>query len=107
MYQTQASVEAIEKTVDTQEKQAKCMEGMVTQQYKGALTLTQPKPEAPVFGGDSVEYSNFVKAFECLIESRTKKVVLQDCITLCSSIQKERFKSSCQLFSYGSRRKLS
>ena len=70
--QSQTSVEAIERMVDIQEKQAKCMEGLVNQQYKSALTLTLPKPEVPVFGGDPVEYSNFVKAFECLIESRTE-----------------------------------
>ena len=58
--------------VDIQEKQAKCREGLVNQQYKSALNLTMPKPEVPVFGGDSVEYSNFVKAFKCLIESRTE-----------------------------------
>ena len=72
MNQSQASVEAIERMVDIQEKQAKCMEGLVKQQYKSALTLTLPKPEVPVFGRDPVEYSNFVKAFECLIESRTE-----------------------------------
>ena len=48
------------------------MEGLANQQYKSALTLTLPKPEVPVVGGDPVEYSNFVKAFECLIESRTE-----------------------------------
>ena len=90
MYQSQASVEAIERTVDIQEKKATCMEGLVNQQYKTALTLTLPKPEVPVYGGDPVEYSNFLKAFECLIESRT--VVAQDGITL-YSIQKERFRS--------------
>ena len=35
--------------------------------------MTLPKPEVPVFGGDPVEYLNFVKAFECLIESRTER----------------------------------
>ena len=44
------------------------MEGLVNQQYKSALNLTLPKP----FGRDPIEYSNFVKAFECLIESRTE-----------------------------------
>ena len=39
MYQSQASVEAIERMVDIQEKQAKCMDGLVNQQYKSALTL--------------------------------------------------------------------
>ena len=63
MYQSQASVEAIERMVDTQEKQAKCTEGLANQQYKSALTLTLPKPEVPAFGGDPAEYSNF----ECLI----------------------------------------
>ena len=29
--------------------------------------LTLPKPEVPVFGGDPVEYSHFVKVFERLI----------------------------------------
>ena len=48
------------------------MKGLISQQYKSALTLTLPKPEVPVFWGDPVEYSNFVKAFECLIESRTE-----------------------------------
>ena len=48
------------------------MEGLVNKQYKSALTLTMPKPEVPVFGGDAAEYSDFVKAFECLIESRTE-----------------------------------
>ena len=72
MNQLQASVEAIKRMVDIQEKQAKCMEGLVNQQYKSSLTLTLPKPEVPVFGGDPVECSNFVKASECLIESRTE-----------------------------------
>ena len=63
MYQSQASVEAIERMVDTQEKQAKCTEGLANQQYKSALTLTLPKPEVPVFEEDPAEYSNF----ECLI----------------------------------------
>ena len=39
MYQSQANVEAIERMVDIQEKQAKCMEGLVNQQYKSVLTL--------------------------------------------------------------------
>ena len=40
MYRSQPSVEAIERMLDIQEKQAKCMEGLVNQQYKSALTLT-------------------------------------------------------------------
>ena len=40
MYQSPANIEDIEKIVDIQEKQAKCVEGLVNQQYKSALTLT-------------------------------------------------------------------
>ena len=39
MYQSQASVEAIKRITDIQEKQVKCTEGLVNQQYKSALTL--------------------------------------------------------------------
>ena len=39
MYQSQASVEAIERMVDIHEKKAKCMEGLGNQQYKSVLTL--------------------------------------------------------------------
>ena len=39
MYQSQAGDEAIERIVDILEKQAKCMEGLVYQQYKSALTF--------------------------------------------------------------------
>ena len=39
MYQSQASVEAVKRIIDIQEKQVKCTEGLVNQQYKSALTL--------------------------------------------------------------------
>ena len=39
MYQSQPSVEAIERMVDIHEKKAKCMKGLGNQQYKSVLTL--------------------------------------------------------------------
>ena len=59
------------KMMTIQERQIKCIEELVAQQQKSALTLTLPKPEVPVFSGEPIEYSKFVKAFETLIESRT------------------------------------
>ena len=53
-----------------QERQIKCMEELLSQQQRSALTLTLPKPEVPVFSGDPIEHSKFVKAFETLIEAR-------------------------------------
>ena len=64
MYQSQASVEAIERMEDIQEKQAKWMDGLVNHAaIQECTNPTLPKPEVPVFGGDPVEYSNF----DCLI----------------------------------------
>lgn len=66
-----SNVETIQRVIESQERQAKCMEGLVAQQHQGALSLTLPKHEVPIFSGDPVQYCGFVKAFECLIESKT------------------------------------
>ena len=58
------------KMMTIQERQIKCIEELVAQQQRSALTLTLPKPEVTVFSGDSIEYNKFVKAFETLIEAR-------------------------------------
>ena len=41
------------------------------QQQLQTLAITLPQPEIPVFSGDPVEYSDFVRAFENLIETKT------------------------------------
>ena len=66
-----SNVETIQRVIESQERQAKCMEGLVTQQHQSALSLTLPKHEVPIFSGDPIQYCGFVKAFECLIESKT------------------------------------
>ena len=63
--------QTIQKMIDVQERQAKCMEGLAIQQHQSARTLTLPKQEVPIFSGDPIRYCKFVKAFECLIESKT------------------------------------
>lgn len=59
------------KMMTIQERQIKCIEELVAQQQRSALTLTLPKPEVPVFSGEPIEYTKFMKAFETLIEART------------------------------------
>ena len=66
-----SNVETIQRVIEFQERQAKCMEGLVTQLHQSALSLSLPKQEVPIFSGDPIQYCGFVKAFECLIESRT------------------------------------
>ena len=80
------SVEAIEKNGKKmiQERQAKCKEDLVTQQHKSALALTLPKPEVPIFGGDPVEYSKFVKALYYLVQYTVGEVqeLMRSCLAM-------------------------
>ncbi|PFX15931.1 hypothetical protein AWC38_SpisGene19831 [Stylophora pistillata] len=66
-----SDVETIQRMIEFQERQTKCMEGLVAKQQQSALSLTLPKQEVPIFSGDPIQYCAFVKAFECLIESKT------------------------------------
>lgn len=66
-----SDVETIQRVIEFQERQTKCMEGLAAKQQQSALSLTLPKQEVPIFSGDPILYCAFVKAFECLIESKT------------------------------------
>ena len=35
------------------------------------MALSLPKVEVPLFGGDAMEYSNFIRAFKNIIEANT------------------------------------
>ena len=43
---------------------------MLTRGYHGT-DLTLPQPELPVFTGDPIEYCDFIRAFENLVERKT------------------------------------
>lgn len=79
-----SNVETIQRVIEFQERQAKCTEGLVTQQHQSVLSLTLPKPEVPFFSGDPIQYCGFVKAFDGLIA--------KDCI-ICYGTPEERCKS--------------
>ena len=44
---------------------------LLRQQQEAIMALTLPQPDVPVFTGDPVEYCDFIRAFENLIESKT------------------------------------
>ena len=66
-----SNVETMQQVTEFQQRRAKFMEGLVTQQHQSVLSVTLPKQEIPIFSGDPIQYCEFVKAFECLIESKT------------------------------------
>jgi len=41
------------------------------QQQEAIMALTLPQPDVPIFKGDPIEYCDFIRAFESLIESKT------------------------------------
>eukprot|EP00794_Sanderia_malayensis_P021083 gene21083-23139_t len=47
------------------------LENLLIQQQQNTLALMLPQPELPTFGGDPIEYCNFIRSFENLIEART------------------------------------
>jgi hypothetical protein len=47
------------------------MEQLLRQQQRHTLALMLPQPEVPIFDGDPIEYQNFIRAFETLIELKT------------------------------------
>ena len=44
---------------------------LLRQQQEAIMALTLPQPDVPIFNGDPVEYCDFTRAFENLIEAKT------------------------------------
>ena len=44
---------------------------LLHQQQEAIMALTLPQPEVPVFSGDPIDYCEFVRAFENLVERKT------------------------------------
>ena len=47
------------------------MQHLLQQQQEAIMALTLPQPTVPVFNGDPIEYCDFMRAFENLIERKT------------------------------------
>ena len=54
-----------------QQQQNRQVQQLLQQQQLHTLALTLPQPEVPTFTGDPIEYCNFIRAFENMIEAKT------------------------------------
>ena len=54
-----------------QQLQNQQLQELLKQQQLQTLAITLPQQKIPVFSGDSVQYSDFVRAFENLIKTKT------------------------------------
>ena len=61
--------ESIRRIVEMQDQQSTAL-GLLIQQ-QGVMALTLPQPSLQVFSGDPVDYCDFIRAFEHLIESKS------------------------------------
>ena len=47
------------------------LQQLLNQHQQSALSMTLPNAEVPTFGGDPLDYCNFIRSFENLIETKT------------------------------------
>ncbi|RUA05619.1 MAG: hypothetical protein DSY43_04230, partial [Gammaproteobacteria bacterium] len=71
MESTENAVSRMADLQQLQQQQNKQVQELLKQQREQTVALTLPQPDLPVFSGDPIEYCNFIKAFETLIESKT------------------------------------
>ncbi|XP_028415393.1 uncharacterized protein LOC114538415 [Dendronephthya gigantea] len=63
--------ELFQRIVEIQDQQSNALQQLIRQQQQGVLALTLPQPSMPVFSGNPVDYCDFIRSFEHLIESKT------------------------------------
>jgi hypothetical protein len=56
----------------SQDRQSRAFHYLLNQQQENVMALTLPQPDLPVFDGDPTNYCDFIRAFENLIERKTK-----------------------------------
>ena len=61
----------IAKMLDSQDRQSHALHQLLKQQQENVMALTLPQPDLPVFDGDAIQYCDFIRAFENLIERKT------------------------------------
>jgi len=57
--------------MEAQDRQSQALERLLEQQQQGVSTLTLPQPSLQVFSGDPIDYCDFVRTFEHLVERKT------------------------------------
>eukprot|EP00794_Sanderia_malayensis_P013184 gene13184-14532_t len=56
---------------DQTQHQNNALQQLTLQQQQGVMALTLPQPTMQVFSGDPIDYSDFVRSFEHIIEEKT------------------------------------
>ena len=57
--------------MEAQDRQSQASQRLLEQQQQGVSTLTLPQPSLQVFSGDPIDYCDFVRTFEHLVERKT------------------------------------
>ena len=58
-----------------QQQQNHQVQQLLKQQQLHTLALTLPQPEVPTFTGDRIEFCNFIRAFENVVEAKTTSYI--------------------------------
>jgi len=57
--------------MENQDHQNRAIQQLVQQQQQGVMSLMLPQPDMQIFSGDPINYCDFVRAFENLVERKT------------------------------------
>ena len=63
--------DSFQRLVETQDRQNSALQQLIQQQQGGVMALTLPQPSMQVFSGDPLNYCDFMRAFEHLVERKT------------------------------------
>ncbi|CAB3997294.1 PREDICTED: uncharacterized protein LOC107342904, partial [Paramuricea clavata] len=63
--------ESFRRIVEMQDRQSNALQLLIHQQQQGVMTLTLPQPSMSIFSGNPIDYCDFIRSFEHLIESKT------------------------------------
>ena len=63
--------ESLRQLVEMQDRQSFTLQQLIVQQQQGVMALTLPQPSMQVFSGNPIDYCDFIRSFEHLIESKT------------------------------------
>ena len=61
----------LQRLMETQDRQSSALQQIVQQQQQSVMALTLPQPTIKVFRGDPIEYCDFIRGFEHLVEEKT------------------------------------
>ena len=62
--------ESFQRLIENHERQNQAIQQLIQQQQQGVLALTLPQPRLQLFSGNPINYCDFVRAFEHLVERK-------------------------------------